>query len=237
MARARRQEAGGGMTPSALSSSAAYAAAPWSIAGGFAVGGLAAHGRAPAGGSAAHRAEGDQPMTRKRRRLLLVLACGVGLGAADRAGAVGVQRQSGLLLPPTELAAKAPRDRPHVPPRRPGRGGSVRHARDGRQAGGDFHVTDGKRHGAGDLCGVLPDLFREGQGVVAMGALAAGRHASAPPEVLAKHDENYMPKEVVDALKKSGHWNPSRGRRRRRPRPGTRCRCKPAVAGARRGRG
>ena len=51
----------------------------------------------------------------------------------------------------------------------------------------------------------MPDLFREGQGVVIEGALTRDGNFSAA-EVLAKHDENYMPKEVVDALKKSGHW-------------------------------
>ena len=55
--------------------------------------------------------------------------------------------------------------------------------------------------------GELPDLFREGQGVVAQGAFdAAGRFEAT--QVLAKHDERYMPKEVVQALKKSGEWRP-----------------------------
>jgi cytochrome c-type biogenesis protein CcmE len=52
---------------------------------------------------------------------------------------------------------------------------------------------------------VLPDLFREGQGVVAMGAMNDGGVFNAS-EILAKHDEKYMPPEVVDALKRSGHW-------------------------------
>ena len=52
---------------------------------------------------------------------------------------------------------------------------------------------------------MLPDLFREGQGVVVEGALARDGTFRAA-EVLAKHDENYMPREVVEALKKSGHW-------------------------------
>ena len=58
--------------------------------------------------------------------------------------------------------------------------------------------------------GILPDLFREGQGVVVLGKLQPGGTFRAS-EVLAKHDENYMPKEVADALKKSGHWNPAAG--------------------------
>jgi len=51
----------------------------------------------------------------------------------------------------------------------------------------------------------LPDLFREGQGVVAEGSLDRGGVFNADT-ILAKHDEKYMPKEVADALKKSGHW-------------------------------
>ena len=53
--------------------------------------------------------------------------------------------------------------------------------------------------------GILPDLFREGQGIVAQGKLSGDREFIAA-EVLAKHDENYMPKEVADALKDAGHW-------------------------------
>jgi cytochrome c-type biogenesis protein CcmE len=53
--------------------------------------------------------------------------------------------------------------------------------------------------------GVLPDLFREGQGVVAQGALGPDGTFTAT-EVLAKHDENYMPPEVAEALKRSGRW-------------------------------
>ena len=58
--------------------------------------------------------------------------------------------------------------------------------------------------------GILPDLFREGQGVVAEGKLAAGGTLDADT-VLAKHDERYMPREVVDALKKSGRWEETSG--------------------------
>jgi cytochrome c-type biogenesis protein CcmE len=53
--------------------------------------------------------------------------------------------------------------------------------------------------------GVLPDLFREGQGVVAEGVLEAGQNFRAD-SVLAKHDETYMPREVADSLRKQGHW-------------------------------
>ena len=68
-----------------------------------------------------------------------------------------------------------------------------------------FDVTDGNREIAVVYQGVLPDLFREGQGVVAEGALD-GSGVFAADTILAKHDETYMPKEVADALKKTGHW-------------------------------
>jgi len=74
---------------------------------------------------------------------------------------------------------------------------------DGRQI--SFRVTDGATDLAVIYEGLLPDLFREGQGVVAEGKLRADGIFAATT-VLAKHDENYMPREVVEALKKSGHW-------------------------------
>jgi cytochrome c-type biogenesis protein CcmE len=74
-------------------------------------------------------------------------------------------------------------------------------------AGADitFTVTDGKGMVPVEYRGVLPALFREGQGVVALGALN-GSGTFVATEVLAKHDEKYMPPEVVDALKRSGRW-------------------------------
>jgi len=68
-----------------------------------------------------------------------------------------------------------------------------------------FEITDGKDEIPVTYDGVLPDLFREGQGVVAEGALD-GSGVFDADTILAKHDATYMPKEVVDALKKSGHW-------------------------------
>jgi cytochrome c-type biogenesis protein CcmE len=67
-----------------------------------------------------------------------------------------------------------------------------------------FDVTDGKNSIRVAYQGLLPDLFREGQGVVTEGVLDGGLFKA--DSVLAKHDEKYMPKEVADALKKQGHW-------------------------------
>ena len=67
-----------------------------------------------------------------------------------------------------------------------------------------FTITDLDNSLPVTFKGALPDLFREGQGVVAEGYLVDGRFQAK--HVLAKHDENYMPKEVADSLKKSGKW-------------------------------
>jgi cytochrome c-type biogenesis protein CcmE len=79
-----------------------------------------------------------------------------------------------------------------------------------------FDVTDGNRDVQVAHQGVLPDLFREGQGVVAEGALDGSGLFNAET-ILAKHDETYMPKEVADALKKSGHWKDAYGQRAAMP--------------------
>ena len=75
-----------------------------------------------------------------------------------------------------------------------------------------FEMTDGNREIQVAYQGVVPDLFREGQGAVAEGALDGGGVFNADT-ILAKHDEPYMPKEVADALKKSGHWKDDSGKR------------------------
>lgn len=67
-----------------------------------------------------------------------------------------------------------------------------------------FIVTDGANTVNVSYKGILPDLFREGQGVVTEGRMVGGTFKA--DEVLAKHDEKYMPPEVVEALKKSGNW-------------------------------
>jgi cytochrome c-type biogenesis protein CcmE len=69
----------------------------------------------------------------------------------------------------------------------------------------DFIVTDGETELSVHYVGLLPDLFREGQGIVADGTLGADG-VFAANRVLAKHDENYMPKEVVEELKARGEW-------------------------------
>ena len=69
-----------------------------------------------------------------------------------------------------------------------------------------FSVTDGSGTVPVSYTGILPDLFREGQGVVTEGAFEAATRSFIADTVLAKHDENYMPKEVADRLKEQGVW-------------------------------
>jgi cytochrome c-type biogenesis protein CcmE len=73
-----------------------------------------------------------------------------------------------------------------------------------------FRVTDGQASIPVTFTGVLPDLFREGQGVVAIGSMTTAGNFSAD-EVLAKHGASYMPKDVEQALEKAGKWNPKYG--------------------------
>jgi cytochrome c-type biogenesis protein CcmE len=147
-------------------------------------------------------------MKPKRRRLYFVIAGMALLGVA--AGLVLYAMNDTLVFfySPSELLAK------QVPPGRTLRiGGLVETGSVARDADGTtvhFRVTDTAKTVAVVYKGILPDLFREGQGVVAEGTMSQdGVFVAA--EVLAKHDENYMPKEVVDALKKSGRWQEGAG--------------------------
>ncbi len=142
-------------------------------------------------------------MSRKRRRLL-ALAVGLSLlGAATAMVLAAFNDNLVFFYSPSDLAAKA-----IGPDRRIRIGGLVENASLVRQSEGHgvgFRVTDGKTDIAVTYSGVLPDLFREGQGVVAEGRLRPDG-VFAATSVLAKHDEKYMPPEVADALKKAGRW-------------------------------
>ncbi len=149
-------------------------------------------------------------MTRKKRRLIVVLACGLGLGTATALTLSAFSSDMVYFVAPSEVATKAPAA---------GRtfrmgglveaGSLVRGTTDGKPSA-RFKVTDGTAAVEVTYVGILPDLFREGQGIVTLGALQKDGTYRAS-EVLAKHDENYMPKDVADALKKSGRWNPADG--------------------------
>lgn len=140
-------------------------------------------------------------MTRKRKRLFAVLALVAGLGVAAALVLTAFSDNLVFFHSPSDVVEK------HLPADKRFRvGGLVEQGsvkRDGLVT--DFVVTDLKHSVAIRYTGMLPDLFREGQGIVADGRLdRQGRFIAS--EVLAKHDENYMPPEVADALKKSGQW-------------------------------
>jgi cytochrome c-type biogenesis protein CcmE len=147
-------------------------------------------------------------MTRKRRRLILLLVCGLGVGSAAALTLFAFSDNLVFFVTPTDLAKTNPGSRAVR------LGGLVEQGSLQRSSGGQatarFRVTDGGASVAVTYRGLLPDLFREGQGVVALGAMQPDGTFKAS-EVLAKHDENYMPKEVAEALKKSGQWNPASG--------------------------
>ncbi|WP_298353632.1 cytochrome c maturation protein CcmE [Rhodoblastus sp.] len=141
-------------------------------------------------------------MTRKQKRLTLIgSAVGV-LGVALGLVLFALRDNIVFFYGPTEMIEK------HVGPGvRLRIGGLVENGSLVHLAGKSvtFKVTDGKDNVPVAYTGLLPDLFREGQGVVAEGALDRNGVFQAD-SVLAKHDERYMPREVVDALKKQGKW-------------------------------
>jgi cytochrome c-type biogenesis protein CcmE len=83
--------------------------------------------------------------------------------------------------------------------------GSVQRTTDDGHPAAKFRVTDGKASVEVSYQGILPDLFREGQGIVAMGAFDRDGVFIAS-QVLAKHDEKYMPRALAQALKAQGEW-------------------------------
>jgi cytochrome c-type biogenesis protein CcmE len=141
-------------------------------------------------------------MTRKQRRLSMIAASGAVLALAAALVLIALRDQIVFFYSPTEIATKA-----LAPGSRVRLGGlvvdgSVKRAEDGSVS---FAITDTANEIEVSYRGLLPDLFREGQGIVAEGVLTAARTLNAE-SVLAKHDENYMPREVVEALKAQGRW-------------------------------
>ena len=142
---------------------------------------------------------------KKRRRLAFAIA--IVLAGAGTAALIlfALQDNVNYFYDPTEVAAK------HVAPGVYFRTGGLVQSNSLKQGAGvdvAFIVTDGKASIPVQYHGVLPALFREGQGVIVAGHLTPAGVFIADDNtgVVAKHDEKYMPPEVVDALKKSGRW-------------------------------
>ena len=147
-------------------------------------------------------------MTPKRKRLWLLVGS---LGVLAVAVALVLSALSDNIVffySPSQLAEK------HVPAGRRFRIGGLVENDSVHKEGSEvrFRVTDLKRSVVVVYRGIPPDLFREGQGVIAEGSLGPDGIFSAR-EVLAKHDENYMPPEVAKALKESGRWQEGSGKK------------------------
>jgi cytochrome c-type biogenesis protein CcmE len=140
-------------------------------------------------------------LTRKQKRLAVIAGLGAVLAIAATLIFVALRDQIVFFYSPSEVKERAITAGTAIR-----LGGLVKEGswtKNGETS--DFVVTDGQTEMAAHYVGLLPDLFREGQGVVIEGSVTpAGTFAAT--NVLAKHDENYMPKEVVEELKKRGEW-------------------------------
>ncbi len=137
-------------------------------------------------------------MNKRSRRKVLIFAVVFGVAMAAVLGLTAFEENLLYFYSPTQVKAG---EAPQTHSFRVGGlvvDGSVKRAPDSLMV--QFDVTDNEESMTIEYTGILPDLFREGQGIVAMGSFAAGGNFVAD-EVLAKHDENYMPPEVADALK------------------------------------
>ena len=143
-------------------------------------------------------------MTRKQRRLSLIGTAVAVLGLALGLVLYAMRDNIVFFHAPADVAAKGVQ-----PGTRFRLGGLVKEGsikRDGQLI--TFEVADARNTLPVRYQGILPDLFREGQGMVAEGTLD-GSGVFRADSVLARHDETYMPREVADALKKQGHWQGS----------------------------
>lgn len=141
-------------------------------------------------------------MTRKQKRLSIIAAAMAFLAAAAGLVLFALRQEIVFFRTPSDLVTMAVK-----PGERVRLGGLVEKGSIVRGEGTQvaFVVTDTDKTVKVTYNGILPDLFREGQGVIAEGALGDGGVFVADT-VLAKHDENYMPKEVVDSMKEKGVW-------------------------------
>ena len=146
-------------------------------------------------------------MTPKRRRLWLLVGSLAVLGAAATLVLTALNDNLVFLYSPSQVAEKG------IAPDRRFRLGGLVEAGSVQKNGEEvrFTVTDTHKTVAVVYRGLLPDLFREGQGVVVEGAFDQNGQFVAS-EVLAKHDETYMPPEVAKALKESGRWQETEGK-------------------------
>ncbi len=141
----------------------------------------------------------------RKRRLIAVLVIIIGIGVAAVVAIKSLNQNMLFFVSPSDVKEQS------LPTGKRFRlgglvaGGSLSRASDSLAV--KFVVTDGPASIEVRYDGILPDLFREGQGIIAIGELSPAGYFEAS-EVLAKHDEKYMPPEVADALEKTGHKVP-----------------------------
>ncbi len=141
-------------------------------------------------------------MTRKQKRLAGIAAIAAVVGLAVALAAIALRDEIVFFYEPTDVIAEG-----KVKPGQNFRIGGLVESGSIEKAGTvvSFRVTDGDYVVPVSFDGILPDLFREGQGVIAEGAMnESGRFIAS--NVLAKHDENYIPRELQETLKKKDHW-------------------------------
>lgn len=141
-------------------------------------------------------------MRPKTQRLWFVSVSVVLLSAAALLAASALRENIVFFYTPSEIALKKPAIGQRIRLGGLVEQGSLKTDRDRI----DFIITDGTATLPVTYSGTLPSLFREGQGAVAEGSMAEDGHFAAT-RILAKHDENYMPRAVAEKLKQSGHWH------------------------------
>lgn len=163
--------------------------------------------QSPASGQGASGGVRRTPGLKRKRRARLIMFGAVALTAAAVLAGVAFNDNLVFFVPPTELLEKA--ETGEITADRRLRVGGLVEPGSIETGSGEavlFRVTDNQTSVPVAYVGVLPDLFREGQGVVAEGRFVNGRFQA--DRILAKHDEKYMPREVTEALKEEGHWQP-----------------------------
>lgn len=137
----------------------------------------------------------------RKKRLIIIVAILLGVVATVALGLTALQQNINLFYTPTQIANGEAPQNARIRAGGLVKEGSLTRSEDSLTV--DFVVTDGDADTSIQYRGILPDLFREGQGIVALGRLNE-RGVLIADEILAKHDENYMPPEVSSALEKTG---------------------------------